>query len=123
VIKVLRIADTTLIMKGVVRMSIETLERIGMDAQLLTEVERQEAVLAELPGNYEFPLFDGRQAIESQRKTFAGKKLALSESHRNGLERRACVHLLFIRRWARPCEKAGAYQGVQEGCRDNIDCG
>ncbi len=36
--------------------------------QLLTEIERQEAVFAELPDNCELPLFDGRQAIESQRK-------------------------------------------------------
>ena len=40
-----------------------------MDPKLLTEVERQEAVLADLPDEYEFPLFDGRQAIESQRKS------------------------------------------------------
>src|SRR6516225_612458 len=59
----------TLIMKGVVRMSIQTLEPEAMDTKLLTEIERQEAVLAELPEDYEFPLFDGRQAIESQRKS------------------------------------------------------
>jgi hypothetical protein len=40
-----------------------------MDPKLLTEIERQEAVLAELSEDYEFPLFDGRQAIESQRKS------------------------------------------------------
>lgn len=34
------------------------------EPHLLTEIERQEAVLAELPGDYEFPLFDGRQAID-----------------------------------------------------------
>jgi hypothetical protein len=56
-------------MKGAVRMSVETLEPVAMDPKLLTEVERQEAVLAELPEDYEFPLFDGRQAIESQRKS------------------------------------------------------
>jgi len=39
------------------------------DAQLLTEIERQKSVLAELPDDYQFPLFDGRQAIESQRKS------------------------------------------------------
>ncbi|MBI1916467.1 MAG: ATP-binding protein [Planctomycetes bacterium] len=50
-------------------MSVETLEPEAMDPKLLTEVERQEAVLAELPEDYEFPLFDGRQAIESQRKS------------------------------------------------------
>ena len=37
--------------------------------QLLTEIERQKAVLAELPDKYEFPLCDGRQAVESQRKS------------------------------------------------------
>ena len=56
-------------MKGVVEMSVQTLEREAMDQKLLTEVERQETVLAELPEDYEFPLFDGRQAIESQRKS------------------------------------------------------
>jgi hypothetical protein len=50
-------------------MSVETLEPEAMDPKLLTEVERQEAVLADLPEDYEFPLFDGRQAIESQRKS------------------------------------------------------
>src|SRR5882672_8783726 len=56
-------------MTGTVRMNVETLEPEAMDQKLLTEVERQEAVLAELPEDYEFPLFDGRQAIESQRKS------------------------------------------------------
>ncbi len=50
-------------------MSIATLEPQTMDPKLLTEIERQESVLAELPEDYEFPLFDGRQAIESQRKS------------------------------------------------------
>lgn len=45
------------------------LEDEAMGQKLLTEVQRQEAVLAELPGDYEFPLFDGRQAVESQRKS------------------------------------------------------
>src|SRR5260370_42704309 len=56
-------------MKSAVSMSVETLEPQAMDPKLLTEVERQEAVLVELPEDYEFPLFDGRQAIESQRKS------------------------------------------------------
>src|SRR5712692_10245743 len=56
-------------MKGAVRMSVETLEPPAMDPKLLTEVERQDTVLSELPEDYEFPLFDGRQAIESQRKS------------------------------------------------------
>ena len=56
-------------MKGAVRMSVATLEPEAMDPKLLTEIERQEAVLAELPEDYEFPLFDGRPAIESQRNS------------------------------------------------------
>ena len=56
-------------MKGTVRMSVELLEPEAMDTKLLTEIERQEAVLAELPEDYEFPLFDGRHAVESQRKS------------------------------------------------------
>jgi hypothetical protein len=37
--------------------------------QLLMEIERQRAVLAELPKDYESPLFDSRQAVELQRKS------------------------------------------------------
>ena len=44
-------------------------EHEAMGQKILTEVQRQQAVLAELPDNYEFPLFDGRQAVESQRKS------------------------------------------------------
>jgi hypothetical protein len=50
-------------------MSTATAKPTAKERQLLTEVERQEAVLAELPEDYQFPLFDGRQAIESQRKS------------------------------------------------------
>ena len=56
-IKVLRFAATTLSDE----MSSATLERETMAPKLLTEIERQEAVLVELP--------DGRHAIESQRKS------------------------------------------------------
>lgn len=37
--------------------------------KLLTELQRQDAVLAELDDKYEFPLFNGRRAVESQRKS------------------------------------------------------
>lgn len=37
--------------------------------QLLTEIERQQATLAELPADFAFPLFSGRQAVESQRRS------------------------------------------------------
>ena len=36
---------------------------------LLSELERQEKYLAQLPENYEFPLFNARQAVESQRRS------------------------------------------------------
>jgi len=35
----------------------------------LTELQRQELYLSELPKDFEFPLFSGRQAIESQRRS------------------------------------------------------
>ena len=50
-------------------MTVETLEPETVNPKLLSEIERQEAVLSELPEAYEFPLFDGKQAIESQRKS------------------------------------------------------
>jgi hypothetical protein len=36
--------------------------------RLLTEIERQQKYLAQLPENFEFPLFNSKQALESQRK-------------------------------------------------------
>ncbi len=36
---------------------------------LLSEVERQQYYLGRLPDKYDFPLFSGRQAVESQRKS------------------------------------------------------
>src|ERR1039457_6496390 len=36
---------------------------------LLSELERQDKYLAQLPENYEFPLFNARQAVESQRRS------------------------------------------------------
>jgi hypothetical protein len=36
---------------------------------MLTELQRQDEYARDLPENYEFPLFSGRQAVESQRKS------------------------------------------------------
>src|SRR6266404_4064461 len=36
--------------------------------RLLTEIERQKKYLARLPSNFDFPLFNSRQALESQRR-------------------------------------------------------
>lgn len=40
-----------------------------LGTSLLTEIERQRHYLAQLPENYEWPLFSGRQAVESQRRS------------------------------------------------------
>ena len=37
--------------------------------RMLTELQRQDEYISELPENFEFPLFSGRQAVESQRKS------------------------------------------------------
>jgi hypothetical protein len=58
-------------LRGSDEMSTATLEVDTMDPKLLTEIQRQEVALADLPEEYEFPLFDGRRAIESQRKSGA----------------------------------------------------
>jgi hypothetical protein len=40
-----------------------------MTDRLLTEIERQQKYLARLPENFEFPLFNAKQALESQRRS------------------------------------------------------
>jgi hypothetical protein len=40
-----------------------------MTDRLLTEVERQQKYLARLPNNFTFPLFNAKQALESQRRS------------------------------------------------------
>src|SRR5438552_9326314 len=37
--------------------------------RLLTEVQRQDKYLDQLPEGYQFPLFNGRRALESQRRS------------------------------------------------------
>ena len=69
------------------------------EPHLLSEIERQQAVLAELPSDYEFPLFDGRQAIESQRKSgYKNTARAAREIVDNAYEAGAKnVHIVFKR--------------------------
>ena len=50
-------------------MSTVIAEPQAMNPKPLTELQRQDAVLAELAENYEFPVFNGRRAVESQRKS------------------------------------------------------
>ena len=63
-------------------MSRATLEVEAMDPKLLTEIQRQEAALADLPEKYEFPLFDGRRAVESQRKSGYKNTARAARNHR-----------------------------------------
>lgn len=41
----------------------------GISDRLLTEIERQQKYLAQLPDDFEFPLFNAAQALESQRRS------------------------------------------------------
>ena len=41
---------------------------INVNDRLLSEVERQQKYLDRLPENFEFPLFNSKQALESQRR-------------------------------------------------------
>jgi Histidine kinase-, DNA gyrase B-, and HSP90-like ATPase len=57
---------------------------------LLSELERQEKYLAQLPEDYEFPLFNARQAVESQRRSgYKDTAAASREIVDNAIEARA----------------------------------
>jgi hypothetical protein len=66
--------------------------------QMLTELQRQDEYIRELPENFEFPLFSGRQAVESQRKsgckTTAHAAREIVEEHL-GVDDRLSDHGLF----------------------------
>ena len=66
---------------------------------LLTEVERQESYLAELPKDFNFPLFSGKQAVESQRRSgYKSTARAAREIVDNAIEAGAKnVYVLFDR--------------------------
>src|SRR5213593_2013588 len=66
---------------------------------LLTEVERQESYLAELPSDYNFPLFSGKQAVESQRRSgYKSTARAAREIVDNAIEAGAKnVYVIFDR--------------------------
>jgi hypothetical protein len=46
-----------------------TTENLAMTDRLLTEIERQKKYLDRLPDDFEFPLFNAKQALESQRRS------------------------------------------------------
>jgi hypothetical protein len=65
--------------------------------QLLTEIERQKKYLGRLPKNFPFPLFNARQALESQRKSaYRDTASAAREIIDNAIEAGATIaHVLF----------------------------
>jgi hypothetical protein len=65
--------------------------------QLLTELERQEKYLAELPTDFNYPLFNTKRALESQRQNgYRNTAVAAREIIDNGLEAKATkVHVIF----------------------------
>ena len=68
-----------------------------MHDRLLTEIERQEKYLAKLPEGYAFPLFNARQALESQRRSgYKNTASAARELVDNAYEAGASeVHIIF----------------------------
>ena len=65
--------------------------------RLLTEVERQKKYLSRLPEQFEFPLFNGAQALESQRRNgYRNTAAAGRELVDNSIEAGANkVHVIF----------------------------
>ena len=65
--------------------------------QLLSEIERQRKYLSELPENFEFPLFNVRHAVESQRASgYRHTAAAAREMVDNSLEAGAQnIHVVF----------------------------
>src|SRR5689334_11732096 len=57
---------------------------------LLTEVERQQKYLAKLPADFQFPLFNAAQALESQRRSgYRNTAAAAREIIDNSIEAKA----------------------------------
>ena len=69
------------------------------DDRLLSEIERQQKYLDRLPENFEFPLFNSRQAIESQRRNgYRHTAAAAREIVDNAIEAGASrIHIVFER--------------------------
>jgi hypothetical protein len=65
--------------------------------QLLSEIERQQKYLAELPKNFSYPLFNTKRALDSQRQNgYRNSAVAAREIVDNALEAKATkVHVIF----------------------------
>jgi hypothetical protein len=65
--------------------------------QLLSEIERQQKYLAELPKNFSYPLFNTKRALDSQRQNgYRNTAVAAREIIDNAIEAKASkVHVIF----------------------------
>src|SRR5216117_2723597 len=65
--------------------------------RLLTEIERQKKYLERLPKDFDFPLFNARQALESQRRNgYRNSAAAAREIVDNAIEAGASrIHIVF----------------------------
>lgn len=78
---------------------------------LLSEIERQEQYLAELPETFEFPLFSGKQAIESQRRSgYKTTARAAREIVDNAVEAGAKNVWVAFRRYGEDPNQAGGHK-------------
>ena len=68
-----------------------------MSDLLLNEIERQKKYLAELPETFNFPLFNTKRALESQRQNgYKNTAVAAREIVDNAMEAKASkVHVIF----------------------------
>lgn len=76
--------------------------------RLLSELERQDKYLSELPPDYEFPLFDSKQALESQRRNgYRDTASAAREIVDNSIEAGAKnIHIVFDKTQSRKGKRA-----------------
>src|SRR5689334_10429967 len=65
--------------------------------QLLSEIERQQKYLAELPKDFSYPLFNTKRALDSQRQNgYRNTAVAAREIVDNALEAKATkMHIIF----------------------------
>ena len=85
--------------------------------RLLSELERQQKYLAKLPGEFEFPLFNAKTAVESQRQNgYRGTASAVRELVDNSIEAGATrVHIAFDRATTGRADSVSAVAVIDNG--------
>ena len=87
----------------------------GPDLSHLSELERQDYYLKKLPQDFEFPLFSGRQAVESQRSSnYKNTACAARELVDNAIEAGAQQVRVYLDQFGR---------GAPKGQRRHSDAG